>query len=799
MRQRPRSVAALSERRKYGGWRPPLQVLWPQYSVAPNETTPKPRRPESRRSASADSAAPIHLAPSSPLLIEIGCEEIPARFLTEAQRDLGERLKAALREARLLPDCSGGVPAAEASNETATRASPLQTYSTPRRLVAYVPAMLAQQPDTVEEIVGPPVKVAFDSQERPTRAVESFAAKNQAEVKDLLRVTTPKGEYVALRKTAQGRPAPEVLSEILPSVITGLSFPKGMYWVAKSGPRFVRPIRWVLALFDEGDQARAIPLEIFGVKAGNATFGHRSAGRAPIPVQSFEDYAKKLRHAQVEFEPEKRRERVRGELKVLLEGSHLRVVEDRELEDWVVNSTEWPRALLGTFEGRFLKLPREILVTVMRDHQKYFAVEDQQGKLQPRFITVLNREGDESGLVRDGHERVLSARFSDAEFFWKADQKIPLRQRIPSLRQVVYQAELGSYADKTRRMQVIGDHMNALLAAEGAVSAAQFQHALSTIELCKCDLTTQMVQEFPELQGVVGGLYARAQKEPQEVADAIYDHYRPLGLEDRCPRTVIGAVVSLADKIDDVAAGLAVGHEPKGSSDPFGLRRRGNAIIKLSAEMFPGLDLLTLLKAVLDDGLGLPATPNLVDRVAKFLRERAEYYLQSVGKLRYDTVRAVVNSFRGWAKPADTILRAQALERVRDSQDFLALSQAAKRTRNILSKSAELNDYGGQTGVVTRLLSDGPERELFEAYQAVYKTLLNFERRQEYQEAFLKLAELRPTVDRFFDRVLVMDERPEVRANRLTLLNKLNSLVFARLADLSQIESATLNVVDGST
>ncbi|MBI1984330.1 MAG: glycine--tRNA ligase subunit beta, partial [Acidobacteria bacterium] len=494
-----------------------------------------------------------------PLLVEVGCEEIPARFLEDAQTGFAKNLEAALREARLLGESEPSV----------------ESYSTPRRLLVRVPELLETQPDKVEEILGPPVHVGLDQNGKPTRAAESFAEKNGAKVKELRKVTTPKGEYLALKKTTRGQPAIDLLPGILTTAVTTLSFPKSMYWVGKSGPRFIRPIRWLLALLGEGKQARVVPFEIAAVKSGNQTYGNRTAGKNPITVQGLDDYSKKLRTAQVEFIPEQRLEWMMYEVKELLEGLSLRAVEDKWLEKWFVNSTEWPKPLLGQFDERFLRLPREVLVTVMRDHQKYFAVEDQQGKLQPRFVAILNRTDDSKGLIRQGHERVLAARFTDAEFFWDADQKVPLRDRREILEKVTYEAELGSYGEKIRRMRSLASLVCRLLESAGRLTPEQTKDVLESVQLSKCDLTTQMVQEFPELQGVVGGLYAGAQGENPQVADAIYDHYLPVGFEDRVPRGVVGAVVSLVDKMDSVAGGFAVGREPSGSSDPFALRRRG--------------------------------------------------------------------------------------------------------------------------------------------------------------------------------------------------------------------------------
>ncbi len=720
---------------------------------------------------SGSKGAPLAESPTPnsetlPLLVEIGVEEVPARFLTDAQAGFGKALEAALREARLLPE------GAEA-----------QTYSTPRRLVART-SVLASQPDKTEEIQGPPVRVAFDQAGKPTRAAESFAAKNGVEIAKLVRTTTPKGEYLAVHKSLQGLPAGQILAETLPRVVESLSFPKSMYWVAKAGPRFVRPVRWLLAILGEGKQAQVVPFEFAGVKSGDRTRGLRTMGREAVRVASFKEYVTALERLQVELDPAARRERVRKESQVVLEKLNLRIVPNQGLEDWVVNSTEWPRALVGGFDARFLHLPREILITVMLDHQKYFAVENGQGELQPRFLAILNVDGDPKGLIREGHERVLEARFSDAEFFWKADQRVPLSERQAALEGVTYQADLGSYAAKTARMQNLAGEICCLMEEQGSAPVAR-QAVARAVSLCKCDLTTQMVGEFPELQGVVGGLYARTQKEPPQVAEAIYDHYLPKGHDDPCPRSAEGAVVSVADKLDSVVGGFAVGLEPTGSSDPFALRRAGNGVIKVMVEVPLAISLRQLVQQAVTE-LQVKwrrGREEVFAAILAFFEERLQYYLESGRGLRYDTVRAVLAA--GWDVPADVWARAQALEAIRDTADFEALSAAAKRIKNILAKSAGADDW--QPGEVEAgRLEAGPERELYEGFGAAQREAEECFGRRDYAAGLKRIAELRERVDRFFDKVLVMAEDREVRANRLRLLGQLDGL-FSGVAKLAEI------------
>ncbi|HMD85901.1 MAG TPA: glycine--tRNA ligase subunit beta [Terriglobia bacterium] len=722
---------------------------------------------------------------SMPLLLEVGCEEIPARFLRDAEKGLGERVQAVLRQARLL------FPADAEAGVGAVREPPLQTYSTPRRLVVHVPALLAQQPNKVEEILGPPVRVAIDREGNYTRAAESFAKKNSARLEELTRTTTPKGEYLSLSKTTQGRPALEILPEILPGAILGLTFPKSMYWTEKLAPRFVRPIRWIVALLGEGEDAATVEFKILGVKTGNFTFGHRAKSRQALTVNGFKDYSKKLSQNIVDIDYNRRRERIIQEAQAVVAEAGGKIIQDDWLTDWIANSTEWPRPMLGSFDERFLHLPREILITVMRDHQRYFAVEDGQGNLRPHFVAVLNMDSDEKGLIRQGHQRVLTARFRDAEFFWNADQKVPLRHRVLLLDKVTYQAKLGSYGDKVRRMKSIAGNACVSLEDSGMMTPSQTLEVLRTVELSKCDLTTQMVQEFTELQGVVGGLYAKAQGEPEKIAVAIYDHYLPLGAEGASPRTLLGAMVSLADKMDSVVAGFAAGNEPTGSSDPFAIRRQANGIIKVILEnQFP----LSLKESInkATDALDIEwrkPREEIRSRVLDFFAERLLYYFESVRGFRYDTVRAVVAA--GADEPADAQARAEAMEALRGGEDFEALSAAAKRIRNILAKSATAADWEAGD-VAPELLNEPQEKDLHEAYGRIAGDVERRRAGRDYRGALEEISTLRPVVDRFFDKVLVMAEDRELRQNRLRLLKKLDDL-FSGIAHLSEIVVGAAN------
>ena len=501
-------------------------------------------------------------------LLEIGTEEIPARMIDSARDELARRVGDLLQRERLV--------------QTAT----LQTYSTPRRLAVVAAGVSSAQPDVTEQVTGPSLKVAYKDG-KPTPAAEAFARKLNISVDALQKVTTPKGEYLGATVQKKGRPAAEILAESLPKEIAGIYWAKSMYWRGKSAERFVRPVRWLVSLLD-GD---VVPLEFAGIRAGHASEGHRILSSGSLAISRPSDYSATLAKASVVASAAEREQRIRKALDAAtrtIPGARWR--EDKPLLDTVVNLTEFPAVVLGSFDPEFLALADEVLVTVMRDHQKYFALEDGDGKLLPHFLAVLNTDGDPDGLIRHGNERVLRARFNDARFFWETDQKIPLRQRVEMLKAVTFQKDLGSYFDKTMRVQKLGSLISEALKNAGTPirSGVVFKAAL----LAKTDLTTELVKEFTELQGIVGGLYAKVQElDPilpkataEAIGDAIYDQYKPESMDDSVPRTQEGAVLTLADKMDTVVGMFALGLVPSGSKDPFALRRAGNGIIRILAE-----------------------------------------------------------------------------------------------------------------------------------------------------------------------------------------------------------------------
>src|SRR5216684_7403306 len=495
------------------------------------------------------------------LLFEIGCEEIPAGMLPKAEEDL----RANLEKLLVAESLSDGVT--------------VETFSAPRRLTAWVRGLPEKQADLENEVYGPPKSVAYDAVGAPTRAAQSFAEKQGFPLNRLYVAQTPKGEYLAAKQIKLGRTSAQILNENLPRVVHDLAWPRSMIWTGLEGPRFIRPIRWLAAVLD----GKPLRFSFGGVLAGDATQGHRFLGSSAIRVKRFSDYEKKLRANGVIVRPTERREKIEKELAAHAKRGGYRIHEDAELKRLVTYLNEYPTVIEGDFDPAFLSLPDEILITVMRDHQKYFAVENRSGELAPHFLAVINLAKDPGGLVKAGHERVLRARFADAQFFWQTDQKCRLADYLPKLERISYESRLGSYRDKVERVRAISRWLTEQWFNLG-MAQAHVAEADRAAELAKCDLATEMVREFTELQGIVGGLYARAQGEPDEVADAVYDHYRPAGLNEPIPRNLTGCAVALADKLDSVVGCFAVGVVPTGSSDPYALRRAALGMVKIILE-----------------------------------------------------------------------------------------------------------------------------------------------------------------------------------------------------------------------
>jgi glycyl-tRNA synthetase beta chain len=704
-------------------------------------------------------------------LLEIGCEEIPARMLDAASEELRERIGALLTRERL--------PATQ-----------IASFETPRRLAVMASGLPHAQPDVTEEIKGPPVNVAYENGQ-PNAKAHAFASKAGIEVGLLQRITTPKGEYLAANLTKKGRSAAAIIAEHLPKEISSIYWPKNMYW-RKTNERFVRPVRWLVAMLD----TETIPLEFDGVVAGNASRGHRSLSHGVVTIpRAGTAYVDALRQAKVLGRTD-REQQIRKSLDAAartIAGARWR--EDKTLLESVVNLTEFPSVILGSFDAHFLALPEEVLVTVMRDHQKYFALEDSNGKLLPHFLAVLNTDGDPEGLIRHGNERVLRARFNDARFFWETDQKRSLLERFDLLKNVTFQKDLGSYYDKTRRIQRLCSWLSEIIKQNGMPVRAGVIH--KAVCLAKTDLTTELVKEFTELQGIVGGLYARVQELDASlpeatrlaIADTIYDHYKPESTEDEVPRSIESAVLSIGDKADTIAGMFALGLVPSGSKDPFALRRRANGIVKTIAEKKLPLRLSELMRDARAGYQGSEGERKFVDAerftesLKLFFHERLEFYLRDVLGYSHDVVKAVLGTAED--DVVDVLSRAEAVKQVMHLPEFQAIGAACKRMRNILRQAEEKNI--SPAARFENLAEAADEEKALMAYlETKSATIEEHRNRKEYLEALRLLSTVRVPLDKFFDKVMVMVDDERVRANRLALLRTL-SKEFSTIADFSEI------------
>lgn len=700
-------------------------------------------------------------------LLEIGCEEIPAGMLPGAMKELKAILEKYLTTHNLIQNTN------------------IEVFGAPRRLAASCVGLRVKQPDETKEVTGPPKSVAYDPSGKPTRAAESFAQKMNIPVTSLATVTTAKGEYLAARQVILGRTAKEILEEILPRTVAEIPWPRNMYWTGASGLHFIRPIRWVVALL----AGKPLRLTLGDAVAGNSSSGHRFLGKSKIPLSGSKEYVQKLKANFVMVRPEDRKKKIEGELKRLAAGKGLHIHEDQNLMEMVTYLNEYPTAILGGFDPSYLELPEEILITVMRDHQKYFALERKGGKLAPNFLAVINLDHDKAGLIRAGHERVLRARFADARFFWETDQKSRLADYLPKLSAVTYQEKLGSYGDKVERMRELARWLSEQWFASG-IAHASVGAADRAAELSKCDLVTEMVREFTELQGIVGGLYAKSQGEPEEVAWAVYDQYKPAGLEDSIPRNIVGQALALADKFDSLVGCFAVGLVPSGSSDPFALRRAAIGIVKVLLETKLPVSLsMTIARAARSLAHGprkIQVTPSVEKQVLEFLLDRARFVLREQGGLAYDEINAALAA--GADDLVDAVRRMEAIKAIRKTRNFEPLAVSFKRIRKILEKAGP--EQGWKLSAVrSDVFTEDAERDLHARAAAAMKEVEQHKRAVKYREALQVIAGLRPAVDRFFDEVMVNADDEQVRKNRLTLLSGLLS-EFSTLADFSEIVAA---------
>ena len=710
------------------------------------------------------------------LLIEIGCEEIPADWVEGLAAEFAKAVSAGLEKERL-------------------GAAEIGSHSTLRRLVVHATGVPGSQEDEVRDILGPPWRLAKDPEGGWSRAAAGFARRQGIEEADfdaaLRAVDTPRGQYLGVRQLVPGRPAVEIVPGILESALRSLAIPKAMNWDASIGGKpfpFARPIRWIVALL--GEEVIPFRIEVAGgtpVVAGDRSYGHRSrtavAGEAPgasLPVRSFEGLRDDLRNRCVVLDDDERK----NQLLEALGQCQSEAGEPAEIGDAVDvhrNLVEYPGSVLGGFPEEFLSLPKEIRDTVLIHQQKYFPF-----PAKPLFIAVTNLPDDPDGQVRRGAERVVVARFRDARFFWDEDRKRSLAETRSRLSGVVFHHRLGSFAEKADRLERLGGWIAGSVGADADAAA-------EAAGLAKCDLTSHLVGEFASLQGVVGGLLLREEGVPDTVWQGVYDHYRPAGLEGNLPRLPEGAAVSLADRADTLAGLFLAGEQPSGSGDPFALRRAALSMIRVlrdAPHAFPGVGGWpapeVLLDRALDEfGPDQEARVAAVEKLRAFVNDRLPHAFVGLA-----TPRGVVNAvlaIRNVSHPvADTWQRIQDLSRAVESGDYATLAAASRRVRRILSPEIR---NGKGVGLAPGLLREPAERQLYGMLEEVEAEVRLRFAETRYFPAFQALATLSPAIGSFFDEVLVMAEDPEVRANRLALLARLDAL-FSEVGDLSQIESA---------
>ena len=710
-------------------------------------------------------------------LLEVGCEEIPAAILPGALSDLTTRLLEAL----------GGETGLGGQSEMPP------PFGGPRRLVACIAGIRDREEDRVALVTGPPVTAAWDKEGNPTKAALGFARAQGVGVDQLERVKGEKSEVVAARKQVIGRNAREVLAEACPRILSSMRFPKMMKW-GERGYCFVRPVTWILALLDD----QAVEFEFMGVRSSRRTLGHRFLAPGPHEVADagqYEDLLGEKGHVIVRNSA--RADRIRESRDRAASAMGWRAREDDDLLTELCFLNEYPGIVTGTFSRDFLDLPEPVIVTAMRHHQKYFPVSQADGTLAPGFLAVINLPEDPDGVIRRGNEWVLKARLADARFFWIEDRKRKLEDRVADLARVTFQEKLGSNEARTKRLETL----SADLGGQLSLAPATIEQTRLAARLAKCDLTTGMVGEFPELQGRMGGIYARQEGLSEEVARAIEEHYLPLSPDGPIPETVPGAVLALADKIDLLAGGFAAGLVPRGSTDPYGLRRAAQGVtrILLSSVLDGAPGRISLAKAIQASltayvAQKIPATPapGAAQTAADFIAQRLRHLMEESG-MRFDTARAVLAA--GFDDVADAWRRAAALTLLRGAAgeaDFLALAAAAKRIRNILAQAREKGVFTDGREVDASRLVDAEEIDLQQAVARVGAGLARPIDAGDYTTALKSIASLRPFVDRFFDKVLVMAPDEGLKANRLALLSGLSHLL-SKVADFSEI------VVEGET
>jgi len=685
------------------------------------------------------------------LFIEIGTEEIPAEFLNKTLRDMEELIRKELTNSRI-------------------PFGAIRTLATPRRLAVAVSKVAEKQEEQVIEKLGPARRVSFDEQGNPTKAALGFAKGQGLEISELETIVTDKGEYICARKTIAGEETASLLPAMIPRFILSIPFQKSMRW-SNLEIRFARPIHWIVALFGTD----VVPFKLENLASGNMSFGHRFMSPKPFAVKSFRDYMSKARKKYVVVDQDERKKMIVAEIEKAAQSVSGKPLIDEELLEEVNYLVEFPSAVSGSFDESYLDLPKDVLTTTMMSHQKYFPVLDGDEKLMPYFITINNTVARDPSVVARGNEKVIRARLADAKFFFREDSKVPLDQHFEKLHKVVFHSQLGTSYEKVMHFRQLADFIAARVNQSDPSLAAKVDRAAL---LSKADLETQMVYEFPELQGIMGREYALIQGEDPVVARAVYEHYLPTSAGGELPQTDVGAILSIADKVDTIAGFFGIGQIPTGTADPYALRRQALGVINIILDKGWQLDLPGLLDksiSILADKFKKPA-PEIRKDVIEFLRARFENQLISQGH-PYDVVDAVLSA--GLTDFGRSLRKINAMETFKSHIDFEPLAIAFKRVVNILK-----NFQGG--AVDPAVFTSPEESALYDAYNEIRDKAISLIEKEDYEAALVELARLRKPVDAFFESVLVMDPDEKVRTNRLSMLSEISRMIY-RIADFSRI------------
>jgi len=691
------------------------------------------------------------------VVLEIGTEEIPAQYMENALKDLNRLAKKYLEESRI-------------------KYKEIKVYGTPRRLILFIFHIKEKQEDIFQKIKGPAYSIAYNKDSQPQKPALKFAQSQGVDVKDLIVEDTEKGKYIFAPKSKIGQPTIDLLSQIFPKIIKGIQFPKSMRWGERS-LRFIRPIRWILALYGK----EIIKFNLNGLDSENITYGHRLLAPKKIRISSTQEYFRKIEKNYVIIDPKIRENMIRTDIKqIIKEVNGEKIINEKLLKE-VIYLVEYPNAILGKYDKKYLELSKDVLIVVMEKHQKYFPVFKNKDELLPLFIVIINNSKRHASKIREGNENVLRARLEDAKFFYQEDQKIPLVKRVDKLKNVIFQENLGSLFDKTKRLELLCDYIADVLQVEQKAK----KDLLRSAHLCKADLVTEMVKEFPELQGIMGKEYAFLSDEGKEVAEPIFEHYLPRFSGDRLPLTKSGMILGIADKVDNIIGCFVMGLTPTGSQDPYGLRRqsRGKIAIILKNNLKISLkDIiqksLSLYKESVSVELKIDEN-EIVSQILSFLKQRVKNIFLEDG-IRYDIIDAVLDVDSD-GDVVDIKHRIKAIKGLYNQPIFRKVLNSSNRVLN-LSKNNE------ETEIDKSLLKEKAELNLHHNYESIYPRTKEFICKKEYKKVFKLLGDLCEPVDEFFDQVLVMDKDNNIRKNRIALIKKIG-ILFNQVADLSKIVS----------